>query len=108
MVWLQSCPLNRATGKPEITWFKAIAGNDSFYVVQLAFKAWPSKDQITSWMHYLGSVRVCDTRLPQQACPNHSSSPAVTESAATGSKVSIPVTAAAAAVSAAAAAAAHK
>jgi hypothetical protein len=22
MVWLQSCPLNKATGKPEITWFK--------------------------------------------------------------------------------------
>ena len=46
MVWLQSCPLNEATGKPEITWFKAIAGNDSFYVVQLAFKAWPSKDHL--------------------------------------------------------------
>jgi hypothetical protein len=112
MVWLQSCPLNKATGRPEITWFKAIAGNDSFYVVQLAFKAWPSKDQITSWMHYLGSVKVCDTRLPQRACPHHSGSPATTQAGAkqagaTQTKVSVPITAAPAAVSAAAAAA-HK
>jgi hypothetical protein len=103
MVWLQSCPLNKATGKPEITWFKAIAGNDSFYVVQLAFKAWPSKEQITSWMHYLGSVTVCDSRLPGRACPRRSSS-----APAARSTVSVPLTAAAAAVSAAAAAAAHK
>jgi hypothetical protein len=68
MVWLQNCPLNKATGKPEITWFKAIEGNDSFYVVQLAFKAWPSKEQITQWMHYLRDVVVCDTRLPDRAC----------------------------------------
>jgi hypothetical protein len=102
LVWLQSCPLNKATGKPEITWFKAIAGNDSVYVVQLAFKAWPSKEQITSWMHYLGSVRVCDSRLPERACPKRSSSPAATQA-----KVPVPLTAAAAAVSAAAAAA-HK
>jgi hypothetical protein len=67
-VWLQSCPLNKATSKPEITWFKAIEGNDSFYVVQLAFKAWPSKEQITQWMHYLPDVVVCDTRLPDRAC----------------------------------------
>jgi hypothetical protein len=99
MVWLQSCPLNNATGKPEITWFKAITGNDSFYVVQLAFKAWPSKEQITSWMHYLGSVTVCDSRLPERACPRGSSSTPTTRS-----NVSVPVTAAAAAVSAAAAA----
>ncbi len=102
LVWLQSCPFNKATGKPEITWFKAIAGNDSTYVVQLAFKAWPSKEQITSWMQYLGSVSVCDSRVPERACPRRSGS-----ASATRPKVSVPVTAAAAAVSAAAAAA-HK
>jgi hypothetical protein len=107
MVWLQSCPLNKATGKPEITWFKAIAGNDSFYVVQLAFKAWPSKEQVTSWMHYLGGVKVCDTRLPGRACPNPSDAATATGSIATKSDISASVGAAAAAVSAAAAAA-HK
>jgi hypothetical protein len=68
MVWLLNCPLNKATGKPEITWFKAIQGNDSFYIVQVAFKAWPSKEQITQWMRYLKDVTVCDTRLPDRAC----------------------------------------
>ena len=44
MVWYQICPLNKATGKPEFTWFKAIEGNDSFYVVQVALKARPPQD----------------------------------------------------------------
>src|SRR5262249_48714202 len=36
--WVMQCPLNPTTSKPEITWFKAVQGNDSFYVVQKAFK----------------------------------------------------------------------
>jgi hypothetical protein len=36
LVWLLSCPKNPGTGKPEITWFKAVQGNDSFYLVQKA------------------------------------------------------------------------
>lgn len=69
MVWYQNCSLNKATGKPEFTWFKAIQGNDSFYVVQLALKARPSEELITRWMDYFKRVRVCDTRLPDRACP---------------------------------------
>jgi hypothetical protein len=69
LVWLLNCPQNPATGKPEITWFKAIQGNDSFYVVQKAFKFAPSKEQITKWVGYLKAVRVCDSRLPDRACP---------------------------------------
>jgi hypothetical protein len=45
-----------------------IQGNDSFYIVQVAFKAWPSKEQITQWMSYLKDVAVCDTRLPDRPC----------------------------------------
>lgn len=33
-MWLASCPLNKESGKPELTFMKAIAGKDSFYVVQ--------------------------------------------------------------------------
>jgi hypothetical protein len=68
-VWLLNCPKNPATGKPEITWVKAVQGNDSFYVVQKAFKFMPSKDEIVQWMKYLRSVAVCDSRLPERACP---------------------------------------
>lgn len=69
MLWRQSCPLNRQTGKPEMTWFKAVAGNDSFYVVQKAFKFEPSPEKVTEWVGYLNKVSVCDTRLPTRKCP---------------------------------------
>lgn len=68
-IWIQSCPLNQSTGKPEKTWFKAIKGNDSFYVVQKAFKFDPSNEQVTQWMKYFRSVMVCDTRLTDRPCP---------------------------------------
>jgi hypothetical protein len=69
LVWVFSCPRNPGTGKPEITWFKAVLGNDSFYLVQKAFKFTPSKDQVVQWTHYLNAVAVCDSRLPDRACP---------------------------------------
>lgn len=72
-IWIQSCPLNPATGKPEKTWFKAIKGNDSFYVVQKAFRFDPSDEQVVQWMKYFRSVIVCDSRLPDRACPKASS-----------------------------------
>ncbi|OPY91526.1 MAG: hypothetical protein A4E72_00099 [Syntrophus sp. PtaU1.Bin208] len=68
-IWMQVCPLNPSTGKPEYTWFKAIKGNDSFYVVQKAFKSNPSGKQITQWMQYFRSIIVCDTRLKGHSCP---------------------------------------
>lgn len=67
--WMQGCPNNPETGKPEFTFFKAIQGNDSFYVVQKAFKFNPSNDQIVQWSQYLRSVEVCDSRLPKSKCP---------------------------------------
>jgi hypothetical protein len=69
LIWMQSCPRNAATGKPEITWFKALQGNDSFYVVQKAFKFQPSKEQIVQWTKYLRDVALCDSRLADRACP---------------------------------------
>jgi hypothetical protein len=69
LVWMLDCPKNPGTGKPELTWFKAIAGNDSFYLVQKAFKFEPTKEQVAQWMRYLRTVAVCDTRLPERACP---------------------------------------
>jgi hypothetical protein len=67
--WLMICPLNSKTGKPEYTWFKAIRGNDSFYVVQKAWKYEPSKPEIEKWSKYLRKVSVCDSRIPGRECP---------------------------------------
>ena len=67
--WMMNCPLNKQTGKPETTWFKAIQGRDSFYVVQKAFKFDPAQEQIVQWTLYLKKVGVCDTRIKERACP---------------------------------------
>jgi hypothetical protein len=69
LVWLLLCPKNPQSGKPEITWFKAVQGNDAFYLVQKAFKFEPSKEQITRWMSYLRKISVCDSRIAERACP---------------------------------------
>ena len=70
VTWRQTCPLNKQTGKPEITWFKAIAGNDSFYVVQKAFKFEPAQEKAAEWIAWLNKVSVCDTRIPERKCPS--------------------------------------
>jgi hypothetical protein len=68
-VWMQVCPSNPKTGKPEHTFFKAIQGHDSLYVVQKAFKYEPARDEVTKWTRYLKSVSVCDSRISDRACP---------------------------------------
>jgi hypothetical protein len=52
-----------------MTWFKAISGNDSFYVVQKAFKLDPTPDKAAEWVAFLNKVSVCDTRPPERKCP---------------------------------------
>lgn len=68
VTWVSNCPHNNATGKPELTWMKAIQGRDSFYVVQKAYKFEPTAAQKTEWGAYLDSVSVCDTRQPERNC----------------------------------------
>ena len=67
-LFVQVCPRNPATRKPEYISFKAIEGNDSFYVVQFAAKFEPSKEKITGCMQTMRRVVVCDARLPDRAC----------------------------------------
>jgi hypothetical protein len=68
-VWVSTCPLNSSTGKPDVTLFKTIKGNDSLYDVHKAFKFQPSDDQIRQWTLYLKGVVVCDSRIADRACP---------------------------------------
>ena len=67
-VWKQSCPVVQQTGKPEITFVKAVRGNDSFYVVQKAFRSDPSAEQVIQWTQFLKAVKVCDPRIADRAC----------------------------------------
>ena len=68
MTWALRCPKNAKTGKPEFTWMKAIQGKDSLYLVQKAYKFAPSTEQVASWARFFDDIRVCDTRVPAQAC----------------------------------------
>jgi len=61
------CPKSKVTHKEEITWLKAIKGNDSFYVVQKAFTYNLKKQEIIETMKYLKNIMICDTRLNN--CP---------------------------------------
>jgi hypothetical protein len=69
VLWQLFCPLNPATQKVEYAYLKAIQGNESFYLVQVAFRHEPSNDEITQWMNYFKEVKVCDSRIPERACP---------------------------------------
>lgn len=68
-LWILACPRNPATGKPETTLLKAIAGNDSFYLVQKAFRSRPTMDEVGAATAWLRKIEVCDSRRPEQACP---------------------------------------
>ena len=69
VLWQLYCPLNPATQKMEYTYMKAIQGNDSFYLVQVAFRYEPTEDAITQWIRYLQQVQVCDSRIAERSCP---------------------------------------
>ena len=66
--WMQACAENPGSGKPDYTWFKAIQGNDSFYLIQKSWRYAPSPEEIKRWTRYLGSIAVCDSRLPERSC----------------------------------------
>lgn len=68
-IWRQACPLSQATGKPETALFKAIKGNDSFYVIEKTFRFIPSDEVVSQWMEHLRTVTVCDTRTTDHPCP---------------------------------------
>jgi hypothetical protein len=65
---LLRCPLLASSGKPETTMFKAIKGNDSFYVVQRATRSVPDEARLAQTKAYLDTVSVCDSRLPAHPC----------------------------------------
>jgi hypothetical protein len=65
---LLGCPLNPATGKPEVALVRGISGADSFYMIQFAWRGAPTQDQINAATRYLGTVNACDTRTPDHPC----------------------------------------
>ena len=69
-IWSVSCKRPTEAGPSEFAWFKAIKGNDSFYVIQKSSRSEPSPEQAEEWVRYLEKLSVCDTRLADRACPS--------------------------------------
>jgi hypothetical protein len=68
LTWSQTCPLNRKTGKPEMTWFKVMIRNGNFVVVQKAYRFKPSIEEIAHWNDFLREIEICDPGSTAQAC----------------------------------------
>ena len=68
-VWMLSCPYSKAPGQPETAMFKAIRGASDLYVVQKAFRFELTREQVAQWMQFLRGVSLCDSRVPEKACP---------------------------------------
>jgi hypothetical protein len=68
-LWAYDCAENPQTAKPESMFLKVMVGVDALYMVQYAFRASADDAMITDAMTYLKDVGVCDTRLPEKACP---------------------------------------
>jgi hypothetical protein len=69
-MFILNCPLNPKTMKPENTTFRAIQGNDSFYLVQWATKFDITPEQRENITKFFSTVNVCDTRTSEHPCPD--------------------------------------
>ena len=67
--WSQVCEMNNGTTSIEKTWFKAIKGESSFFLVQKAFRFTPTEEQLQPWLDYLKNATVCDIRSSKNPCP---------------------------------------
>jgi len=52
------------------TLYKAVKGNDAFYLVKKTWLSIPSKENFSIWSNYFGSMSVCDTRTNEHPCPS--------------------------------------
>jgi len=68
-LWAETCPAVTPTGQTEFKFYKAIQGNDNFYLVSRTFRLGPSQAQIEQSGTYLASVTVCDSKRSGHPCP---------------------------------------
>jgi len=59
-LWMIACENNPSSNQPEVTWVKAVQGNDGLYVKQYAFRYAPNYAEITNAMEHLHNLIVCN------------------------------------------------
>lgn len=68
LTWYTLCKTNSGFYSKAI--HKSIAGNDSMYEFKRIFRSEPTASDWEIWSEYISSIKVCDSRLPDQACPD--------------------------------------
>ncbi|WP_022723910.1 hypothetical protein [Rhodopseudomonas sp. B29] len=66
--WIEKCPKAKDGGKPEVTWWKAVQGRDSFHVVRRTLRLEPDAKLVKTLTSFFDATRLCDTRVPGQRC----------------------------------------
>ena len=74
---LITCGKRKSTGKGDVSLFKAIKGDQDFYVIRLvrvvppfeAGKAKFDKQDMAEWSHYFGKIKVCAPGSKEHPCP---------------------------------------
>ena len=69
-LWMMTCENNPSSNKPELTWVKAVQGNDGLYVKQYAFRYAPNDAEITNAMGHLRNLIVCDNSAKHPCSKN--------------------------------------
>lgn len=67
LTWQSECKTQ--SGFYSMSMHKAIAGNDSLYMVKRIFKSKPSDVTWRLWSDYLGTISLCDSRRKSHPCP---------------------------------------
>lgn len=68
LTWYTLC--KTSSGFYSKTIHKSIAGNDSMYEFKRIFKSVPPTSEWKLWSEYISSIKVCDSRHPNQGCPD--------------------------------------
>jgi hypothetical protein len=74
------CGRSKFYGKGQVSIFKAIDGNDYFYIIRIVKHIKPFKlndsgfgrQEMASWSNYFSKITLCDTASKQHPCPKPS------------------------------------
>ena len=67
ILWKTAC--THKDNSISTTLYKAVKGNDAFYMVKKIWLSVPSEESFSTWSNYLGNISVCDTRVSEHPCP---------------------------------------
>ncbi len=71
IIWFSKCTPVKITGKPLYILFKAIQGNNAFYIVEKDWKTNPDRADFDKWVKLVRASVLCDAKRPEHPCPKN-------------------------------------